>query len=78
MINPPKEEIYQMLDHKIMVEDREIPVRVFIPSKNPIPKLLIFFMVVVGLWETLIHIQICVLWQMKHVIRYICRLSIST
>ena len=38
-----------MLDHKIMVEGREIPVRVFIPSKNPIPKLLIFFMVVVGL-----------------------------
>ena len=42
-INPPKEEIYKMLDHKIIVDDREIPVRVFIPSKNPIPKLLIFF-----------------------------------
>lgn len=43
LINPPKEEIYKMLDHKIIVGDREIPVRVFIPSKNPIPKLLIFF-----------------------------------
>lgn len=41
--NPPKEEIYKMLDHKIILNNREIPVRVFIPGQNPIPRLLIFF-----------------------------------
>ncbi len=43
ILNPPSEPIYKMLDHKIMVEDREIPVRVFIPKANPLPKVLIFF-----------------------------------
>lgn len=43
VLNPPSEPIYKMLDHKIMVEDREIPVRVFIPKANPLPKVLIFF-----------------------------------
>lgn len=43
ILNPPSEPIYKMLDHKIMVENREIPVRVFIPKKNPLPKVLIFF-----------------------------------
>ncbi|WP_333638611.1 alpha/beta hydrolase [Tissierella praeacuta] len=43
VLNPPKEPIYKMLDHKIMVENREIPVRVFIPKENPLPKVLIFF-----------------------------------
>ncbi len=43
ILNPPKKEIYKMLDHKIIVNDREIPVRVFIPSEDPLSKLLIFF-----------------------------------
>lgn len=43
ILNPPSEPIYKMLDHKIMVEDREIPVRVFIPKANPLPKVLVFF-----------------------------------
>lgn len=43
MFHPPKEPIYKLLDHKIMLSDREIPVRVFIPHANPLPKLLIFF-----------------------------------
>lgn len=43
VLNPPSEPIYKMLDHKIMVDDREIPVRVFIPKANPLSKVLIFF-----------------------------------
>ena len=43
IINPPIEPIYKVLDHKIIKDKREIPVRVFIPRKNPLPKLLIFF-----------------------------------
>lgn len=43
VLNPPSEPIYKMLDHKIMVDDREIPVRVFIPKANPLPKVLVFF-----------------------------------
>ena len=43
LINPPIEPIYKVLDHRIMKDNREIPVRVFIPRENPQPKLLIFF-----------------------------------
>lgn len=43
ILNPPREPIYKLLDHKIMLSDREIPVRIFIPHANPLPKLLIFF-----------------------------------
>src|SRR5690606_36761782 len=48
--NPPKEPIYKVLDHKSMVENREIPVRIFIPKENPLPKILMFFHG--GGWET--------------------------
>jgi acetyl esterase/lipase len=43
ILNPPSEPIYKTLDDRIMVENREIPVRVFIPEANPLPKVLIFF-----------------------------------
>ncbi len=35
--------LYNALDRKIMVNDREIPVRVFRPKKNSVSKVLIFF-----------------------------------
>lgn len=41
--NPPRINEYKTLDHKIMVDDREIPVRVFFPEENLLNKLLIFF-----------------------------------
>ncbi|MBU5424906.1 alpha/beta hydrolase [Tissierella pigra] len=37
------EPIYKTLDHKIIMENREIPLRVFIPKSNPLQKVLIFF-----------------------------------
>lgn len=43
IINPPIEKTYKMLDNKIMVDGREIPVRVFIPKEKSIHKVLIFF-----------------------------------
>lgn len=43
IINPPIKPIYKILDHKIIKDNREIPVRLFIPKENPLPKLLIFF-----------------------------------
>lgn len=43
IINPPKEKTYKMLDNRIMVENREIPVRVFIPKERSSNKLLIYF-----------------------------------
>lgn len=43
IINPPFKPIYKILDQKIIKDNREIPVRVFIPKENPLPKLLIFF-----------------------------------
>ncbi|WMM24876.1 alpha/beta hydrolase [Tissierella sp. MB52-C2] len=43
ILNPPSEPIYKTLDDRIMIENREIPVRVFIPEANPLPKVLIFF-----------------------------------
>lgn len=39
----PNNQIFKMLDHKVMLENREIPVRVFIPEENPLRKVLIFF-----------------------------------
>lgn len=41
--NPHIEPIYKMLDHKIYAEDREIPVRLFIPEELNSSKILIFF-----------------------------------
>src|SRR5699024_9958005 len=41
--NPHIEPIYRMLDHKIYAEDREIPVRLFIPEKSNSSKVIIFF-----------------------------------
>ncbi len=41
--NPPLKREYKTLDHKIMVNDREIPVRAFIPEEAQNLKVLIFF-----------------------------------
>lgn len=41
--NPHIEPIYKMLDHKIYAEDREIPVRLFIPENSDSSKVIIFF-----------------------------------
>lgn len=43
IINPPSEPIYKILDHKIMIGNREIPLRAFIPRKSIHSKVLIFF-----------------------------------
>lgn len=43
LINTPSESIYKMLDYKIIFNNREIPVRIFIPEKNTPTKILIFF-----------------------------------
>ncbi len=40
---PVKPPHHKLIDHKIMVGNREIPIRVFIPGKNPLKKVLIFF-----------------------------------
>ncbi len=42
-VNPYFKPMYNILDHRIMVEGRNIPIRVFLPKKNGIPKVLIFF-----------------------------------
>jgi acetyl esterase/lipase len=42
-VNPYFKPMYNILDHRIMVENRNIPVRVFLPKKNGIPKVFIFF-----------------------------------
>lgn len=42
-LNQPSEPIYKMLDYKIVFENREIPVRVFIPKKDVPTKVLLFF-----------------------------------
>ena len=41
--NPPPKDQYKTLDHKMVVEGREIPVRIFIPEGSPSEKVLIFF-----------------------------------
>lgn len=43
LLNPPSEPIYKMLDHRIIIGDREIPVRVFIPRSSPYHQVLVFF-----------------------------------
>lgn len=43
VINPFFKPLYNMLDHRIMIEDRNIPVRVFNPKTNNTQGLLIFF-----------------------------------
>lgn len=42
-INPYFKPMYNLWDHKIMIGDREIPVRIFLPKTHGIPKVLIFF-----------------------------------
>lgn len=34
---------HKLVDHKIMVEGRQIPIRVFFPEDNPVKKVLVFF-----------------------------------
>lgn len=41
--NPPIKNEYKTLDHKIVVEGREIPVRIFLPEESQSKKVLIFF-----------------------------------
>lgn len=43
IINPPSEPVYKTLDHKIIIKDREIPLRAFIPKESTRLKVLIFF-----------------------------------
>lgn len=42
-LNPPLNKEYKTLDHQMIVDGREIPVRVFIPEGNQLEKVLIFF-----------------------------------
>lgn len=42
-VNPYFKPMYYMFDHKIVVEGREIPVRVFHPNKNGTSRVLVFF-----------------------------------
>lgn len=42
-VNPYIKPLYNIMDHRIMVEDRNIQVRIFRPKKNEISKTLIFF-----------------------------------
>lgn len=41
--NPPIKNEYRTLDHKMVVEGREIPVRIFLPEESQSKKVLIFF-----------------------------------
>ena len=43
LANPYFKPLYNSLDREIMLLDREIPVRVFKPKKNGLPKALVFF-----------------------------------
>lgn len=43
LFNPPLANIYRTLDHKFLVDGREIPVRIFLPEKSEKKKVLIFF-----------------------------------
>jgi acetyl esterase/lipase len=43
IIHPYLRPAYRMLDRKIRVEEREIPVRVFYPKVNQLPKVILFF-----------------------------------
>lgn len=42
-LNAPKKSEYTTLDYKIEAEERQIPVRVFLPEKSNVVKVLIFF-----------------------------------
>lgn len=41
--NPPIRNQYKTLDHKMVVDGREIPVRIFLPEESQAKKVLIFF-----------------------------------
>ena len=41
--NPPIKSEYRTLDHKMLVDGREIPVRIFLPETSKTRKILIFF-----------------------------------
>lgn len=43
IINPPIVTIYHTFDHRIMVKDREIPIRAFFPKGTDYSKILIYF-----------------------------------
>lgn len=43
IINPPLKPLYKTFDHKIMVGQREIPVRAFFPKKESYSQILVFF-----------------------------------
>lgn len=43
VVNPFFKSKYNMLDHRIIVEGRNIPVRVFLPKENQVQGILIFF-----------------------------------
>ena len=43
LVNPYFRPRYNLLDYRVMAEDREIPVRIFIPQKNGSSKVMIFF-----------------------------------
>lgn len=42
-LNPPVQNKHKLQDHKILVEGREIPIRIFTPKENPVKKVLIFY-----------------------------------
>lgn len=41
--NPPNKGEYKTLNHKMIVDGREIPIRIFLPEENSSKKVLIFF-----------------------------------
>ena len=43
LFNPPIKSEYRTLDHKMLVDGREIPVRIFLPETSKTRKILIFF-----------------------------------
>lgn len=43
VFNPHFKGLYNSLDHKVIVDGREIPLRIFYPRKSPVSKVLIFF-----------------------------------
>lgn len=43
VFNPHFIPLYNSLDHKVIVDGREIPLRIFYPRKNRVPKVLLFF-----------------------------------
>lgn len=43
VFSPHFKPLYNLLDYKMIVGGREIPLRIFYPRKDPVPKVLIFF-----------------------------------